>query len=206
MIFVKAHAALAARCAAYFHSLNMKIAQEIRAGNVIMHGKDPMVVLKTEYARGGRGAATVRMKLKSLIANFGTEVVLRADDKIDNVILDKKDCTYSYLADPMYICMDEEFNQYEVEAENMGDSLSYLEDGMPLEVVFYDGKAISVELPTSVVREITWTEPAVKGDTSGKVLKPAKLATGFEIGVPIFVAQGDKVEIDTRTGEYRKRV
>ena len=106
----------------------------------------------------------------------------------------------------MYVCMDEEFNQYEVEAENMGDSLSYLEDGMSVEVVFYDGKAISVELPTSVVREITWTEPAVKGDTSGKVLKPAKIATGFEVGVPIFVAQGDKVEIDTRTGEYRKRV
>jgi elongation factor P len=184
----------------------MKIAQEIRAGNVIMHGKDPMVVLKTEYSRGGRNSATVRMKLKSLIANFGTEVVFKADDKMDQVILDKKDCTYSYFADPMYVCMDADFNQYEVEAENMGDSLSYLEDGMAVEVVFYDGKAISVELPTSVVREITWTEPAVKGDTSGKVLKPAKIATGFEIGVPIFVAQGDKVEIDTRTGEYRKRV
>ena len=183
----------------------MKIAQEIRAGNVIMQGKDPMVVLKTEYARGGRGAATVRMKLKSLIANFGTEVVFRADDKLDQVILDKKDCTYSYFADPMYVCMDAEYNQYEVEAENMGDSLNYLEDGMEVEVVFYDGKAISVELPTTVVREIE-TDPAVKGDTSGKVLKPAKIATGFEIGVPIFVAQGDVVEIDTRTGEYRKRV
>ena len=80
------------------------------------------------------------------------------------------------------------------------------EDGMELEVVFYDEKAISVELPTSVVREVTWTEPAVKGDTSGKVLKPAKIATGFDVGVPIFVAQGDKIEIDTRTGEYRKRV
>ena len=68
----------------------MKIAQEIRAGNVIMHGKDPMVVLKTEYARGGRGAATVRMKLKSLIGNFGTEVVFKADDKIDNVILTRR--------------------------------------------------------------------------------------------------------------------
>ncbi|MEN9437270.1 MAG: elongation factor [Pseudomonadota bacterium] len=184
----------------------MKIAQEIRAGNVIMHGKDPMVVLKTEYARGGRNAATVRMKLKSLIANFGTEVVFKADDKLDQVILDKKDCTYSYFADPLYVWMDADYNQYEVESENMGDALNYLEDGMGAEVVFYEGKAISVELPTNVVREITWTEPAVKGDTSGKVLKPAKIATGFDVGVPIFVAQGDKVEIDTRTGEYRKRV
>ena len=88
----------------------------------------------------------------------------------------------------------------------MGDALNYLEDGMAAEVVFYEGKAISVELPTSLVREVTWTEPAVKGDTSGKVLKPAKIATGFEVMVPIFVEQGDKIEIDTRTGEYRKRV
>ena len=184
----------------------MKIAQEIRAGNVIMHTGQPWVVLKTEYSRGGRNSATVRMKLKSLIANFNTEVVFKADDKMDQIILDKKDCTYSYFADPMYVWMDADYNQYEVEADNMGDALNYLEEGMPAEVVFYEGKAISVELPTSVEREITWTEPAVKGDTSGKVLKPAKIATGFEIGVPIFVAQGDKIEIDTRTGEYRRRV
>ena len=184
----------------------MKLAQEIRAGNVIMQGKDPMVVLKTEYSRGGRGAATVRMKMKNLLNGGGAEVVFKADDKMDQIILDKKECTYSYFADPMYVFMDTEYNQYEVEAENMGDALNYLEDGMTVEVVLYDGKAISVELPTAVEREITWTEPAVKGDTSGKVLKPAKIATGFEVAVPLFVSQGDKIEIDTRTGEYRKRV
>ena len=146
------------------------------------------------------------MKLKALLNNMGTEVVFKADDKMEQVILDHKECTYSYFADPMYVFMDGEYNQYEVEAENMGDALNYLEDGMAVEVVFYDGKAISVELPTSVEREITWTEPAVKGDTSGKVLKPAKIATGYEVAVPLFVAQGDKIEIDTRTGEYRKRV
>jgi elongation factor P len=184
----------------------MKLAQEIRAGNVIMQGKDPMVVLKTEYSRGGRGAATVRMKMKSLLSGFGAETVFKADDKMDQIILDKKECTYSYFADPMYVFMDTEYNQFEVEADNMGDAIHYLEDGMQVEVTFYDGKAISVEMPTTVVREIT-TDPAVKGDTSGKVLKPAKLVgTGFEISVPIFVENGDKVEIDTRTHEYRKRV
>ena len=184
----------------------MKIAQEIRAGNVIMQNSAPWVVLKTEYARGGRNAATVRMKLKSLLSNQATELVFKADDKMDQIILDKKDCAYSYFADPMYAFMDADYNQFEIETESMGDALQYLEDGMPVEVVFYDGKAISVELPTSLVREITYTEPAVKGDTSGKVLKPAKIATGFDIPVPIFVAQGDKIEIDTRTHEYRKRV
>jgi elongation factor P len=184
----------------------MKLAQEIRAGNVIMQGKDPMVVLKTEYSRGGRGAATVRMKMKNLLNGAGSEVVFKADDKMDQIILDKKECTYSYFADPMYVFMDGEYNQYEVESDNMGDAIQYLEDGMQVEVTFYDGKAISVEMPTTVVREIE-TEPAVKGDTSGKVMKPAKLVgTGFEISVPLFVESGDKIEIDTRTHEYRKRV
>jgi elongation factor P len=124
---------------------------------------------------------------------------------MEQIVLDKKECTYSYFADPMYAFMDADYNQFEVESENMGDAINYLEDGMPVEVVFYDGKAISVELPTSVVREVV-TEPAVKGDTSGKVMKPAKIATGFEIAVPLFVENGDKIEIDTRTNEYRKRV
>ena len=184
----------------------MKTAQEIRAGNVIMQGKDPMVVLRTEYQRGGRGAATVRIKMKSLLSGFGAEVVFKADDKMDQVILDKKECTYSYFADPMYAFMDADYNQFEIETENMGDAVNYLQEAMEVEVVFYDGKAISVELPTTIVREVTYTEPAVKGDTSGKVMKPAKLATGFEIPVPLFVATGDKIEIDTRTHEYKKRV
>ncbi|MDE1952756.1 Elongation factor P [Thiomonas sp. X19] len=184
----------------------MKLAQEIRAGNVIMVGKDPMVVQKTEYSRGGRNAATVKMKLKNLLTSGGTEVVYKADDKLDQVMLDRKDCTYSYFADPMYVFMDTEYNQYEVEKDNLGDAINYLEDSMPVEVVFYDGKAISVEMPNTVVREIIYTEPAVKGDTSGKVLKPAKISTGVEIPVPIFVATGDKIEIDTRTGEYKGRV
>ncbi|MDE2130966.1 elongation factor P [mine drainage metagenome] len=184
----------------------MKLAQEIRAGNVIMVGKDPMVVQKTEYSRGGRNAATVKMKLKNLLTSGGTEVVYKADDKLDPVMLDRKECTYSYFADPMYVFMDTEYNQYEVEKDNLGDALNYLEDGMSVEVVFYDGKAISVEMPNSVVREVIYTEPAVKGDTSGKVLKPAKISTGVEIPVPIFVATGDRIEIDTRTGEYKGRV
>ena len=184
----------------------MKTAQELRAGNVVMVGSDPLVVQKAEYSKGGRSSAVVKFKFKNLLTGAASESIYKADDKFEQVVPDRKECTYSYFADPMYVCMDEEFNQYEVEAENMGDALNYLEDGMAVEVVFYDGKAISVELPTSVEREITWTEPAVKGDTSGKVLKPAKLATGFEVPVPLFVAQGDKIEIDTRTGEYRKRV
>ena len=184
----------------------MKTAQELRSGNVIMVGNDPLVVQKTEYNKSGRNAAVVKMKLKNLLTGSASESVYKADDKFDVVMLDRKEVTYSYFADPMYVFMDKEYNQYEVENENMTDALKYLEEGLTCEVVFYNEKAISVELPNSVVREVTYTEPAVKGDTSGKVMKPAKIGTGFELMVPAFVEIGDKIEIDTRTDEYKNRV
>ncbi|EGK71376.1 Elongation factor P [Methyloversatilis universalis FAM5] len=184
----------------------MKTAQELRAGNVVKIGSEAMVVLKAEYNKSGRNAAVVKMKMKNLLTGSGQETVYKADDKFDVVILDRKEVTYSYFADPMYVFMDADYNQFEVEAENMGDALNYIEDGMGCEVVFYEGRAISVELPNSVVREITYTEPGVKGDTSGKVLKPAKINTGYEVAVPLFCEIGDKIEIDTRTGEYKNRV
>ena len=184
----------------------MKTAQELRSGNVIMVGSAPLVVQKAEYSKSGRNASVVKMKMKNLLTGAPSETVYRADDKFDVVQLDRKEVTFSYFADPMYVFMDVEYNQYEIEAEYMEDALKYLEDGMGCEVVFYNGKAISVELPNSLVREVTYTEPAVKGDTSGKVMKPARLATGFELPVPAFVEIGDKIEIDTRTDEYRARV
>ncbi|MDB5806926.1 MAG: efp [Betaproteobacteria bacterium] len=184
----------------------MKTAQEVRAGNVVMVGSDAMVVLKADYNKSGRNSAVVKMKLKNLLTGSGTETVYKADDKFDVVNLEKKEVTYSYFADPLYVFMDGEFNQYDVEGESMGEALNYLEAGMACELTIYNERPISVELPNSLVREIIYTEPAVRGDTSGKVLKPAKLSSGFEIGVPLFVAQGDKIEIDTRSHEYRRRV
>ena len=184
----------------------MKIAQELRSGNVIMVGKDPMVVLKGEYNKGGRNSATMKMKMKNLLNGSNMETVYKADEKFELLMLEKKEVTYSYFADPMYVFMDQEFNQYDVEKDNLQDALPYLEDGLACELTFYDGRAISVELPNSVVREITYTEPAIKGDTSGKVMKPAKIKSGFEVQVPLFVSTGDTIEIDTRTGEYKRRV
>lgn len=184
----------------------MKTAQELRSGNVIMVGNDPLVVQKAEYNKSGRNSAVVKMKLKNLLTAAASESVYKADDKFELVVLERREVSYSYYADPMYVFMDADYNQYEVAAENMTDALKYLDDGMNCEVIFYNDKAISVELPNSVVRQVTYTEPAVKGDTSGKVMKPAKINTGFELAVPAFVEIGDKIEIDTRTDEYRNRV
>jgi elongation factor P len=135
----------------------MKTAQDLRVGNVIMVGTEPQVILKAEYNKSGRNAAVVKMKMKNLLTGSGSESVYKADEKFEVVVLDRKEVTYSYFADPMYVFMDAEYNQYEVEGENMTEALNYLDDGMPCEVVFYDGKAISVELPTSVVREVEYT-------------------------------------------------
>ena len=174
----------------------MKTAQELRAGNVFMLDGQPMVVQKSEYNKSGRNVAVVKMKMKSLLSGSAAEAVYKADDKFDVVVLDRKECTYSYFADPMYVFMDTEYNQYEIEAENLGDMLNFLEDGMTdvCEVTFYDGKAISVELPTTIVREVVYTEPAVRGDTSGKVLKPARLKNETVIQVAAFVEIGDRIE------------
>ena len=185
----------------------MKLAQELRTGNVVMIGKDPMVVLRAELNVSGRNAAVVKLKLKNLLNGSASEPVYKADEKFETLILDKKEVTYSYFSDPMYVFMDGEYNQYEIEQETMGEVLNYLDDGLPCEVTFYDGRAIGIEMPTSVVREVEYTEPAVKGDTSGKVMKPARIKpTGYEIQVPAFVEIGDQSEIDTRTNEYRNRV
>ena len=185
----------------------MKTAQELRVGNVFIIGVDPMVVLKSEYNKSGRNAAVVKLKVKNILTGSITETVFKADEKFENLVLERKEVSFTYFSDPLYVFMDKDFNQLEVDQESMGTSLNYLEDGMVCELVFYDGKVISVELPNSIIREVSYTEPAVKGDTSGKVMKSAKIRpTNFVVSVPAFVEIGDKIEIDTRSGEYKNRV
>ncbi|ACA86549.1 MULTISPECIES: elongation factor P [Shewanella] len=186
----------------------MKTAHEIRPGNVIMLDGSPWVVQKTETTRSGRNAAIVKMKLKNVLLDSSTETTFKGEDKMDDIILERLDCTYSYFADPMYVFMDAEYNQYDVEAGNLGDASAYIVDGMEevCQVTFYEGKAISVELPTTIVREVTYTEPSARGDTSGKVMKPATVSGGATLSVADFVKTGDMIEIDTRTGEFKKRV
>ncbi|MDU0810057.1 MAG: elongation factor P [Burkholderia sp.] len=185
----------------------MKTAQQFRVGNVVTIGSDAWVILKTEHNKSGRNTTVIKMKLKNLLTNAIQESVYKADDKFDVVVLDKKEVTYSYFIDPVYVFIDRDFNQFEIEAEMIGNVLNYLEDGMSCEVVLYKEKAISIELPLVLVREIAYTEPAIRGDTSsGRVMKSAKLSTGFELQVPLFCKIGDKIEIDMRTNEYRCRI
>lgn len=186
----------------------MKTAQEFRAGQVANINGSPWVIQKAEFNKSGRNAAVVKMKLKNLLTGAATETVYRADDKLEPIILERKEVTYSYFADPLYVFMDGEFNQYEIEKGDLEGILGFLVDGMTdvCEAVFYGDKVISVELPTTIVREVIYTEPAVRGDTSGKVMKTARLSSGYELQVSAFCEIGDSIEIDTRTGEYKSRI
>jgi elongation factor P len=176
----------------------------VRAGNVIMVGKDPMVVQKAEFSKSGRNASVVKMKLKNLLSGSRTETIYRADEKFDTIQLEKKEVTYSYFADPMYVFMDSEFNQYDVEKDNLA-TRSIPRGRAALRAHVLRGTRHLARAAELRRARSLYTEPAVKGDTSGKVMKPAKLANGFEVQVPLFVTTGDRIEIDTRTGEYKRR-
>ena len=189
----------------------MKPAKEVRVGNIIMVDSKPMIILRSDVNGSSRTGFTYKWKMKNLLTNSPQENVFRGDDKFDVVVLDKKEVTYSYFADPLYVFMDTNYEQYEIEGENLGEALNYLKDGMECEAVFYDGKAISVELPTTIVRQVIYSEPAIKGNTSGNVLKEARIENAIEglqhtVQVPLFVSQDDMIEIDTRTNEYKKVV
>lgn len=183
----------------------MKFAQEIRSGNVVQMNGNLLVVTKAEFSKSGRNASVMKLKFKNLKTGSPSEGIYKSDEKFEDVILDHKDVVYSYADGDNYVFMDQEFNQYEVPKDFMEDALKYLKEEMPCELVMFEGKPLSIEIPIKVVREVVYTEPAVKGDTSGKVMKPAKLETGFEIAVPAFIEIGEKIEIDTRTDEYVSR-
>ena len=186
---------------------DMKTAQEMKANSVMLIDGQPWMVQKAEFTKSGRNSAIVKMKLKNLLSNSSTETVFKADDKVEPVILERIEVTYSYSMDNVYVFMDENFNQYELNADDIESVLPYIVDGMSdvCEAVFFEGKVISVDLPTTIVRQITYTEGSARGDTSGKVMKPAKLSNGTEIKVADFCEIDDWIEIDTRTGEYKCR-
>lgn len=189
--------------------MSVKIAGDLQSGNVVMVDNAPVVVLKAQYNKSGRNAAVVKLRLKNLMTNRISELVYKADDKLEGVMLERKDCTYSYFAPPNHVFVDAEFNQYEIDQEMLADIEKYLVPDMTdvCEVTFYEGRPISVVMPKIIIREVEYTEPATRGDTSGKITKPAILKDSkHELQVSAFVEIGDKIEIDTETGEFRKRV
>jgi elongation factor P len=184
----------------------MKLVEDLRAGNTVKVNGNLFIVQKAIYNKGARGASSVKMKLKNLATGSMNETVYRAGEKFDDVVLERKQMQYLYGNDGFYTFMDQEsFEQMDLTADDLGDALNYLQEQMTIDVIVYEGKAVGVELPIVVECEVTYTEPAVRGDTGGKVLKAAKITTGYEIQVPLYVNIGDKVKMDTRTNEFMSR-
>ena len=185
----------------------MKEAQDLRAGNTVKINNELFLITHYDYHKSGRNDSVVKYKLKNLRTGAPSDAIYRASDKLDQIVLDKRPMQYLYKSNDTYVFMEQEnYEQIEMTVDDLGDATYFLKEEMEIEVQMYDSKPVGVELPINVELKITFTEPGNKGDSSGRVLKPAKLETGYEVQVPLFCNEGDIIRIDTRTGEYAKRV
>jgi elongation factor P len=164
-------------------------------------------VVEFQHVKPGKGGAFVRTKLRNLKTGGVVERTFNAGVKVGLAIVERKEMQYLYRDGEHFTFMDmESYEQLPVAAALVGDAASYLSEGSTAQVAVHQGVPIAVELPASVSLTITQTQPAVKGDTRTNAMKPATLETGYVVQVPLFVAEGERVKVDTRSGAYIERV
>jgi elongation factor P len=163
-------------------------------------------VVEFQHVKPGKGGAFVRTKLKNVRTGAVLERTYRADEKLDQAIIDKREMQFLYLDGGAYVFMDTtDYEQLTASRESLGDSAQYLKEGDAAVLQMYDGEIVGVDLPASVELTVTETEPGLQGDRVSGARKPATLETGLVISVPLFVNTGDRIKVDTRTGEYLTR-
>ena len=163
-------------------------------------------VIEFQHVKPGKGAAFVRTKLRNVISGAVVERTFNPTDKFPPAYVERKDMEYLYNDGELYYFMDvETYEQQPLNADKLGDSFKFVKENMLVKILSYKGTVFGVEPPNFVELEITETEPGFKGDTTTNVLKPATVETGAEVRVPLFIDIGDKIKIDTRTGEYLER-
>ena len=181
-------------------------AGDFRNGLTVLIEGNIYQILEFQHVKPGKGAAFVRTKLKDIKSGGVVETTFRPTEKFENAHIDRKDMQYLYSDGELYHFMDvETFDQIAVDGDTVGDSLKFVKENEMVKVCSHEGNVFSVEPPISVELEVTETEPGVKGDTATGATKPAIVETGASVLVPLFVNQGDKIKIDTRTGEYSSR-
>jgi elongation factor P len=180
---------------------------DIRKGlKVIMEGV-PFEVTYFQFVKPGKGQAFTRTKLRNMITGAIFERTFKSGEKLEKADLEEREMQYLYPEDGFYVFMDTAtYDQLRVTEEQMGDNKYYVSDSLMCQVLLFNEKPIGITPPNFVEFKIETTEPGFKGDTSGNTTKPAKIATGLEIQVPLFINEGEWVRIDTRTGEYSERV
>jgi len=185
----------------------MITASELKVGTVFKSGTEVLVVQRLDGTKTGRNMSVTQLRVKNLLTGVTAAAAYRLSDTFEEIELDVKKMNFQYSTGDSYAFMDNDtYEQSEIDKEDLGDAPNYMAEGMDVEIVFYEEKPVSVKLPILVDRQIAYCEPGVKGDTSGRSLKPAKLDTGFEIMVPIFCDQGEWIRVDTRDGSYKERV
>lgn len=179
---------------------------DVRPGMALELEDGLFSIVEYQHVKPGKGKAFVRMKLKKLETGQVLDRTFRADENVQQAIIDRADHQYLYRDDFGFHFMNQsDYGQIVLSAEDVGDAAGFLVDGMTLTLALFDGTAIGVDLPAAVELEVTYAEPAVKGDTRTGATKGVKLETGIEVQVPLFVEQGDRIKVDTRTGEYLTR-
>ncbi len=163
-------------------------------------------VIEFQHVKPGKGAAFVRTKIKNVITGAVIERSFSPTDKFESAYIDRKDMQYSYTDGDLYYFMDlETYEQLPLNADKLPDNFKFVKEEMICKIISYKGNVFSVEPPTFVDLEVTDTDPGFAGNTATNTLKPATLETGAQIKVPLFINPGDKIKIDTRTGEYLSR-
>ena len=184
----------------------MVSAGDFRNGVTLEIDGQVVQILEFQHVKPGKGAAFVRTKLKNVINGGVVERTFRPTEKFPAARIDRVDMRYLYADGDLYNFMDvNTYEQIALSTDVVGDALKFVKENETVKVCSYNGKVFSVEAPLFVELEITDTEPGFKGDTATGATKPATLETGAQINVPLFVNQGDRVKIDTRTGEYLSR-
>lgn len=187
----------------------MVVTSDLRTGSAFKYGNDALIVQRMLGQKGGRAGIVTKLRVKNIVTGQTMDLGLDAGEKFDEVDLDHRDMKLSYLDGDTFVFMDQEtFEQVELSKEDLGDNAGYLtpEDDIEVQITFYEEKPVGITLPIAVQRTITYCEPGVKGDTSGKSTKPATLDTGIEVAVPLFCDIGTKINIDTRDGSFIERV
>ena len=163
-------------------------------------------VVEFQHVKPGKGAAFVRTKTKNVITGAVVEKSYNPTAKFENAYIDRRDMQYSYNDGDLYYFMDSEtYEMLPVAASDLPDSFKFVKENETVKILSYKGKVFGIEPPNFVILEVTDTDPGFKGNTATNTLKPAVLETGAEIRVPLFISPGDKIKIDTRTGEYLER-
>ena len=178
-------------------------AGDFRKGMIFEMDGKPMLVVDFQHVKPGKGAAFVRTKYKNVMTGAVREEAFNPSAKFEQVAVERKDAEYSYNDGDLYYFMDPEtYDMTPLNADVLGDAFRFMKENTPCKLVSYKGSVFTVEVPNFMDLEVTETEPGLRGDTATNVTKPATLETGAEVKVPLFINTGDKIQIDTRTGEY----